>query len=191
MRKSDLALFMGTGKKVRLIRRHPSESRLNGYILDMSNNLLLMHRFDDFEPDGYTICRIRDIVKLRHGPYEEWFDHMLRSEKLLSGLKLPHCINLSTVETAIRSIADFYEQMVIECEDEKGAIEDFYIGRLVNTQTRNIYFQDFDALGYWSKTPKSIKIAEITKIQFDTPYIKVFSKYTREGDPPVIPKDEA
>jgi len=189
VKHKELSLFARTGKKVRLIRRQPSEPRLNGYILSVSEKLLLMHSFDDFEPDGYTICRIQDIVKLRHGPYEEWFDHILRSESLVEGLKLRHKIDLTSWTTAIRSVARHYKQMIVECEDAQED-EDFYIGELVELRSRSIRFRDYDALGYWSPMPKSITIAEITKIQFDTPYIRIFSKYTREGTPPEMPDDE-
>ena len=187
MNRNDLRRLVGTGKKVRLLRRQPSEPRLNGYILNMSNSLVLMHCFDDFEPDGYTICRIRDIVEMRHGPYEEWFDHMLRSESLVKGLKLHRRIDLSTWATAIQSIARHYNQMIVECEDAEEDDEDFYIGELVTIKSRSIAFRDYDALGYWVQEPSVIKIAEITKVQFDCPYINIFSKYTREGMPPEMP----
>lgn len=76
--------------------------------------------------------------------------------------------------------------MIVECEDTDKEDEDFYIGELLEVQSRSIQFRDYDALGYWSKTPKSIKLTDITKVQFDTPYINIFSKYTREGDPPEL-----
>ena len=56
--EKELIAFSGTRKKVRLTRRQPSEPRLNGYILDVRDKLLLKHCFDDFKPDCYTICRI-------------------------------------------------------------------------------------------------------------------------------------
>jgi hypothetical protein len=183
MKKSELLSFVRSGKQVRLTRRRPSEPRLNGYILGMSDSLLLIHCFNDFKPDGYTICRIRDIVELRHGPYEVWFDHILRSESLLTGLKFRYRIDLSNWATALQNITRRYSQIIIECESVDEKEEDFYIGGLLAIQSRNIQFRDYDALGYWSKTPKSIKLADITKVQFDTPYINIFSKYTREDGP--------
>lgn len=187
--KRELASLAGSGKMVHLLRRQPNEPRLNGYLLAMSENLLLMHCFDDFEPDGYTICRVRDVVRFRHGPYEEWFDHMLHSEGLLGGLRLPRKIDISSLTTAVRSVARHYDQMTIECEDTEEAEEDFYIGKVVEVRARSIRFRDYDALGYWSSSPQTIKMNDITKVQFDTPYIKVFSKYTREGTPPSLPTD--
>ena len=71
--------------------------------------------------------------------------------------------------------------MIIEREDEEEDNEEVVVsGELVKTQARRIYFQDYDALGYWCQTPTAIKVADITILQFDTPYINIFSKYTRE-----------
>ncbi len=190
MTPKELAQLTGTGKKVRLTRRQPSDPTLNGYILGVGRTLLLMHCFDDFEPDGYTICRNRDVVKLRQGPYEDWFDHMVRSERLLDGLKLRHRIDLSNWTTAIQSISRHYGQMIVQCEDAEEDVEDFYLGELVAIRSRSIQFRDYDALGYWSPKPTSIAIAEITMVQFDTPYIRIFSRYTREGTPPEMPDTE-
>ena len=179
--KRELASFAGTGKKVRLTRRYPSETLLNGYLLAVSGTLLLMHCFHDFAPDGYTICRIRDIISLRHGPYEEWFHHVLHSERLLKGLRFVHSIDLTNMCSAIRSVANHYDQMIVECEGADGADEDFYIGQLVEVRSRSIQFRDYDALGYWSKSPSSIRIGDITKIQFDTLYLGRFPSTLVKG----------
>ena len=116
---------------------------------------------------------------------------MLQSERLLKGLRLVHNIDLSNMCSAIRSVARHYDQMIVECEGADEADEDFYIGQLVEVRSRSIRFRDYDALGYWSKSPSSIRTGDITKIQFDAPYIRTFSKYTREGTPPQLPSDDS
>jgi hypothetical protein len=93
--------------------------------------------------------------------------------------------------SAIRSVARQYDQMIVECEEADEDDDEFYIGQLVEVRSRSIRFRDYDALGYWSKSPSSIRIGDITKIQFDTRYIRTFSKYTREGTPPQMPSDDS
>ena len=185
-----LAQYLGTGKLIRLTRRQPSEPRLNGYLLGLSSELALMHTFDAFEPDGYTVFRIEDVLGVRCGPHQEWFDHMLLSEGLLAGLKMPHRIELSNMRSAILSIAAHYDQMIIECEDPDEDIEDFYIGVVLKVGTRFLQFRFYDTLGYWEEEASSITLDEITQVRFDTPYIRIFSKYTREGTPPDVPEDD-
>jgi hypothetical protein len=186
--KDLLGSHLGTGKKIRITRRQPSEPRLNGYLLGLSSELGLMHTFDDFEPDGYTVFRSADVLGVRCGPYEQWWDHMFLSERLLAGLNMPHRIELSNMRSAILSIAAHYDQMIIECEDPDEDVEDFYIGVVLKVGIRFLQFRHYDGLGYWAQKASSIPLDEITKVQFDTPYIRIFSKYTREGTPPHFPE---
>jgi hypothetical protein len=186
-----LRKHVGKREKVRITRSVPSESTLNGYLLAMSDDLLLMHVFDDFEPDGYTIIRTADVVGLRRCPYEQWWDHMLEQERLLRGLDSPPDIDLSDMRSAIESVAAQYRQMIVECEDEEERSEDFYLGKLVSMAYDTMLFLDYDGLGFWSPEPHEIFLDEITKVQFDTPYIRIFSKFTREGTSPDFPEREA
>ena len=184
----ELRKYVGKREKVRITRSRPSESRLNGYLIEASDELLLMHCFDDFEPDGYTIIRVADVTGLRRCPYEQWWDHMLEQEGLLGALDHPPNIDLQDMRSAMESVGTQYGQMIIECEDEDEDIEDFYLGELVSTNYDTAYLLDYDSLGFWAKEPKDILMDEITMVQFDTPYIRIFSKYTRQGTPPEFPE---
>jgi len=186
---AKLRKYVGSRQKVRLTRPMPSEPILNGYLLAMSDALVLMHPFHDFEPDGYTIIRAADVAGVRRCPYEEWWDHMLQQEGLLGGLDSAPDVDLSDMRSAVKSVAALYDQMIVECEEEGNEdIEDFYLGRLISVADDSVLFLDYDSLGFWASEPKEIRLEEITKVQFDTPYIRVFSKYTREGTPPKFPE---
>ena len=183
-----LAEYAGTRKKVRLTRNRPSATQLNGYILGVSDALVLMHPFDDFEPDGYAVIRVGDITHLRRCPYEQWWDHMLQGEGLLDGLNKPPQIDLSDMRSAVLGIASRYDQMIVHCEDAEENVQDFYLGKLIGAEGNAVKFLGYDGLGYWAETPDEIPIADITMLEFDTPYIRIFSKYTREGTPPEFPE---
>jgi hypothetical protein len=43
-----------------------------------------------------------------------------------------------------------------------------------------VSIQGFDTLGRWDKEPCVIAYGDITKIQFDTPYINTLTKYLKE-----------
>lgn len=51
------------------------------------------------------------------------------------------------------------------------------IGRIDSTTETALVFHHFDGLGQWEEEPAAISLDEITLVQFDTPYIKHFSKY--------------
>ncbi|MCE5278029.1 MAG: hypothetical protein ABFD92_05780 [Planctomycetaceae bacterium] len=186
--KKAFSDFAGTGKLVRFTRRFAPEHLLNGYVLRTGRELILVHMFDDFKGDGYSIVRQEDIEDFRQSQFEDWFDHMLRSEGLLGGLKIKAEIDLTDMHSAIQSVSRSFEQMIIECESEEGDANAFYIGKAVSIAKTCIQFSHYDALGFWSQRPETIQIPDITVVQFDTPYIRTFSKYLRPGQAPKSPQ---
>ena len=102
---------------------------------------------------------------------------MLAGEALLDGLKLDLRIDLTSIQSAIESIAREYGRLIIECEDRDEDIEDFYIGQAISIGGDSVQFDHFDGLGRWEKSAASIPLEEITLLQFETPYIHRFWKY--------------
>lgn len=176
---SEIKEHVATGRKVRVSRSRPSHPRLNGYLLAASDELGLMHVFDDFEPDGYMVFRICDVESVRSGPYERHWDRMLSGEGLLQGLELEPAIDLLSIREAIVSIHQNFGRLVIECEDANDDIEDYYIGCVANIDNSVVVFDNFNGLGEWEAEPDQISLDEITLIQFETPYIQRFWRYLK------------
>lgn len=186
----DLLQYVGTKKKVRVSRRTPCEPLLNGFLLDSGASHVLMHAFHDFMPDGYTVFRLEDVEGFRSGPYERHWEGMLLAEGLLKGLDFAEKIDLSSMRSVIESISQRFEHFIVECEDDDEDVQDFYIGSLVSADFDSITFRHFDGYGYWEAEPATIDIDDITKVQFDTPYIRVFSKHLRSGSRPASLGDD-
>lgn len=174
----SLAEHIGTGKMIRLERGLAGEPSLHGYLLGLSPALGLIHCFDDFEPDGYTLFRLEDVLTLRRGPHEEHWDRMLKGENLLSGLRPSVNVDLADITVALRSIQKFLPDLIIECENEGEEESDFFLGRLLDITPEAVSLHYVDALGHWDEAPTLIPTREITKVQFETPYLKRFMRYT-------------
>lgn len=149
--------------------------------MGLSEKLVYVHLFHDFFPDGYHILRVEDIEELERSESEQNWDRMLAGESLLDGLRSPPEIELTSMPDAIRSIAERYPQMIIECEaaDEDTEGTDFYLGTLIRATEEVIEFEHYDALGVWAEQPATIWANEITRVQFDTPYANTFAKYAQ------------
>ena len=173
----QLRPHLNTQKKIRIQRDRPSNQLLNGYLLALSDVLGVMHCFHDFMPDGYSLFRLTDVVSLRSSEYERHWDRMLLGEGLLGGLQRQMVIDLAGIKTAIQSIDEQFRLMIVECEEEEENLQDFYIGQLESATEAALMFHHFDGLGQWAEEPAEISLKEITLVQFDTPYIRHFSKY--------------
>ena len=176
--------YVATGKKIRVERSRPSNPRLNGFLIDVSESLGLMHCFHDFMPDGFSVFRIADVTGVRSGKYERHWERMLKGEGLLPTLATRPSLDLATMRSAIDSIRSQYNRIIIECEDAEDECEDFYIGSVLSSNEDTVAIQHFDGLGIWEDEPSIITLSDISLLQFDTPYINTFWKYLAERPAP-------
>ncbi|PQO41924.1 hypothetical protein [Blastopirellula marina] len=174
---TDLKPLLNSRRKIRIERRRPANPHLNGYLVGLSPELGMMHCFDDFEADGYTIFFLDDIESIRSSEYERHWDHMLAAEGLLGGLDCVPRINLASMDTALVSAAKQPGIVIIQCEELENSIEDFFIGQIASIGTETVWFDNFSALGMWDETSEKIALNEITLVQLDTVYAQTFSKY--------------
>ena len=171
-----LAAHAGTRRKVRIERNRPSGRLLNGYVIDAANGLALVHAFDDFHPDGYAIIRERDIVSVRQGDHEAFWDRMLEGEGLLGWLDEAPNIDLSSMAMAISDAAVRYPFLALECEDEDEPIQDFYFARVLHVTGTHVHLWCVDGLGQWEE-PDPFPLEDITLVEMGTPYLTRFARY--------------
>lgn len=169
--------YIGTAKKIRVELSFPSTPQINGFLIEASETLGVMHCFHDFMPDGFTVFRIAEVTGVRSGKYERHWERMLNDEGLLTALASPPSLDLTNMKSAIDSIKSQYEGIIVECEDAEDESEDFYIGSVLSSNENDVTIRHFDGLGVWEDKPYTIPLDEVSLIQFDTPYINRFWKY--------------
>jgi hypothetical protein len=175
----ELRNFVGTWKKVRLTRYFPGEPLHNGIVLAVGDEWVLLYQYHDFYPQGYTTLRIRDITDIRSGEYERHWERMLASEGLLDQIAVPEDVSLTDTAGLLKSLQQRRQNVIVECENRDDDSKDYYIGEILSVEDRMLTFAHFDALGRWEDTPHSIPLFAISKVQFDTPYVRTFSKYLK------------
>ncbi|WP_428305480.1 hypothetical protein [Lacipirellula sp.] len=179
----QLLPYAGSKQKIRVERSLPGTPSLSGYLIGLTNELGLMHCFDDFEPDGYTLFRVAHVIDVRSNEYERHWERMLAGEGLLGGLNLDADIDLSCLENAIESVDRHFHRMIVECEAEDEELDDFYIGKLVSIDNEELRFDHFDGVGRWESEAAVISLPTVTLVQFETPYIQRFWKYLESAAP--------
>jgi hypothetical protein len=176
---NPLKIYQGK-TMVKVARRFPGSTTIDGYVIDSWATTTLLLSFYDFFPVGYTVIRTADVTDVRHGKIEHRWHHMYEAEKLLSGLKLRFRPDLSSMGAAILTAGAKYKYLAVQCEDENEPIKDFYLGYASGVSGRCLLFEHFDVLGKRKRSPSKIDLDEITKLEFDTPYIRHFSKYAQK-----------
>ena len=51
--RKKLEKLVGTRQKVRITRPFPGDPSCNGFVVGLNADWVLVHQFNDFDPDGY------------------------------------------------------------------------------------------------------------------------------------------
>ncbi len=149
-----------------------------GYIVDFSDDFLVMQESDDFRLLGFDILPIKYFKKIRYNKNDKYYDKImfLENEKKNIGIKTK--VDLTDWVSIFNSLKEKNKNVIIECENPE--IDSFTIGSIKKVANKSVFIQHFDATGFLDNELTKIRYKNITKIIFDDRYIDVFSKYTRE-----------
>jgi len=173
----ELRALAGTEQNVQLTRARPPEPLKNGFVIAASPELVLLSQFQGFNPDGYAVILTSDITEVRSGEYERHWERMFRGEKIPVAVGLPRQPPLENFSVLLTALAEWDENVVLQCEDAEEDIQDYYIGRVLGVDGDTVLFSNFDALGHWDVEPDVIDLHDVTQVELRTPYMLTFSKY--------------
>lgn len=178
-----LKSFVGTMKQVRITRPYPGNPTHFGFVLGVGKELVLLQQLHDFYPDGYSVLRLEDVVTIRSGEQERFFETLLQKEGLMELVGITEIPPLDDLRSLFEYLQERNQNVVVEVEgDDTDEDDEFLIGRVVAVESEGVELLYFDPLGQWDAEPIAIDFEEITQVQFDTPYVNILSKYL--GEPP-------
>lgn len=172
--------FYENPKLVRITRKvgEDWDELSSGYIVDFSNELIVLQECGDFELQGFSILPIKDFTKIRFNNNDKYYDKIMSLENQKKNIGIKTKLDITDWKTALKSLRKNKKNIAIECESPE--IATFTIGPIKRINNKSVSIHNFDASGFFDEKPTKIKLKNITKILFDDRYIDVFSKYLRE-----------
>jgi len=153
----------------------------NGYIIDYSDDFVLLQETGDFLVLCYNILPINQITKIRFNKWDKYYTKIMMLEGEAEKVGIKYKIDLNNWQSIFKSIKNHLLNVIVECENPD--INGFTIGPVIKTTKKLVYMQDFDPCGFLDEKPTSIDFESITRVKFDDRYINVFSKYLRQRKP--------
>ncbi len=173
--------FHCDNKKFTRITRQTSEDTTEisrGYIVDYSENFIVLQLTDDFEiNDGFIVIPVSLIKDLRFNSHDKYYDKIMFWEKEIEKVAITYKTNLTDWESVFRSIKKTGLNVIIECENP--SIDTFTIGPIVKITKSKVSILYFDPSGFSDEEPTFILYKNITQVTFNSRYTNVFSKYIR------------
>jgi len=161
----------------RLINKTEIENA-KGYIVDFSDNFVLLHETDDFEIDGYSVIPINTISDILFSNRDKYYDKIMALEGMVGKIQNKYKIDLTNWNSVFKSIQKLGFNVIIENEDPEDY--SFDIGPITKITDSAVYVRYFDAKGFLDIEITKITWDLMTIVKFDTRYINIFSKYLRE-----------
>ncbi len=149
-----------------------------GYVVDLSDDFVVIQLTDDFKMLGFNIFPIKHIIKVRYNNYDRYYDKIMELEKEKDSIGLKTKIDLATWKSVFKTFQQKRMNIIVECESADSAT--FTIGSVKKITKESVYILYFNAAGFVDEKPTRIDFNKISKIMFDDRYIDIFSKYLRK-----------
>lgn len=153
-----------------------TERRIRGFVLAMSDELVLMQEIYDFASDGYVIVRLRDVTGVRDGDYERFDARVLAGEGIRAE-RPRKAIDPSSWRTVFASLAGGGWPLAL-VESENGDDGDFWVGRVLGAGETSVAFHYVSPVGVWDAEPEEIEYDDVTRVCFGDRYTTVLARYT-------------
>jgi hypothetical protein len=162
-------LFKRKGKTlVEFCRRPKIEEQIAGFVMDFSDDLILLHRLDwnTFTLDGYTILRNKDVKKHRTFNRSSYWPNKAIKIFKLRPKALPDFVLSSWVE-AISSVSKQFPIIHVQCDIAYP--DECQIGVPLEVTRKSLVLDTLSFYSEWTE-PYGIKIDQITRVDFGGGY---------------------
>lgn len=173
----NIHIYQYNKSMLRIKRECSSDEFICGFVIEHTDDLLLIHRFHDFYSEGFSVIRRCDIEEIIYSEPEKFFENIIKSENILDFAHYENIVPITNLNVLLNYFIINKIIIVIQCEFLTDENNMFYIGLPIELGEKTLVFREFDECGKWNNKLKHIKIDNITLIEYNTPYIKYFSKY--------------
>ena len=152
-----------------------------GFVLGLSDTLVLFQRFRDFSENGYAVIARRVVEEISSdSPALRFFEHMMAGEGLLSqvGLRLP--ISISSIAQTLESVRASRLFVTIVCAEhhEEGSDLEHDVGEVLAVGAEAVTLRQVSASGVFLEK-LNVEFSEIERIEFGSPYLLHLQKYAK------------
>lgn len=167
---SKVAAALSRNELVRVSRGgiDPSGLHSEGYLLDASDQFILLHRLSDrIDLDGYEVLRLKDVTKLEIDfPRKRLFEKALKMKSI--SYRRPMGVQLTNTRALLSSVSNQYPLIVIE--RELRAPGECEVGRIKLLTDEKYALKWLSPDSKWEDDPEVYDIADVTRVQFDGEY---------------------
>ena len=155
-------------------RQSLESNKLQGFPLAYSPDLLLVRYVYDFHLDGLLLIRRKDISYVHCRETDRFQRKLLETENRIKRGLFRRDYSVESFTSFLQRIN--HKQIVVR-ENETPGVDDFFIGRHINSDKDTVTIHEFSGAGNWERDMTKIPIDTITCCQIETNYINFYSRH--------------
>jgi hypothetical protein len=155
-------------------RKRIDRHRLYGVMVGQSDTLILLHKEYDFQFDGYSVIRRKDISKSFFSDSNDYCAKLMKKEGRWE--QVPRRITKLPLDSWASLLSRFVGKVVI-LENER--TDDFYIGPVEEITDTGVVVRYFDGCGKWMAN-EHVPFSKITRLTFGDRYSTTHEKYLKK-----------
>lgn len=173
--KSHLTQFQGDRSLVSIFRDQIDGQSIEGYVLAVSDELMVLQYVNDFRLDGIKVLRVADISDAESSETTEFQQELLIGEGLEQQVQFDAKFNAASWASILAQFASTYPIMIIECENSDE--NSFVIGRVVAVHEDRVEMLGFAGNGSWDEEAVVLSFEDLTSCQVGSNYLNVYQRY--------------
>ncbi|HWB14720.1 MAG TPA: hypothetical protein VG826_36190 [Pirellulales bacterium] len=175
---------MAANRILTVERKRIDGHRLYGVVVGESNALILLHEEDDFQFDGYTVIRRKDISRSFFSDSNDYCAKLMRKEGRWEAV--PRHVKKLPLDSWASLLSQFVGKVVI-LKNER--TDEFYIGPVEEITKTGVVVRHFDGCGEWTGKER-VPFSKITCMMFGNRYSTTHEKHLKKRRP-TAQQDEA
>lgn len=163
--------------KIYLSEENPDQS-IYGFILKMSDELIMVQEFSDFRLTDIKIIPQERILSIRCNKYDKTIRKILSEEQLIQfNHKIISNTSLTNSENLFKSLKKQNFHCIVESNKKK---KGFSIGEIMEVDDTSVLIRNYDPTGKIDKKPHKISFKKIEMVTFNDNYTLIFRKHLKE-----------
>lgn len=149
-----------------------------GFILDFSQDFVLLQTVDEFRVEGYQVIPTYTISRVRFDRSDKFRDKILGWEKQKENVGIANKIDLASWSSVFKSIKKTGCFVTVEGEALiRDDISYVTLGQIKRIEKKEIVIQFISGYGYLIEPFDRIAYDDITLVDFNSRYLDMYKKY--------------
>jgi hypothetical protein len=167
--------FMREQKLVSIRRHKIDPNSIQGFILALSDELVLLQYVYDFNLDGLMVLRLSDISEIKCSATDEFQKQLLIDEQLFNKINFSSKFTVENWKTTLTQLSSHYDYCILEDEEPEEPI--FLIGKIQKIGKTDVSLTYFSGTGNRDEKPSKLPFKKISSYQVNTNYLNVYQRY--------------